>query len=360
MRVFVYVFKDASDRRLGSYRSFLHIMAENLTPWEKSQVTAIDKLIQKCQLRYFALVKVISLLDDPQFEMSEEIMSLRLRYFAIDLYSVLDYLCYLCYCHYKNNGNPSYSKEARNVKFPYKELKISDVRAMNDSCKNKTRKFVWDHFNTIFNNTGLQPGEFDEATPQLYKAFEELIVSCQVVTKVDGQGNPLVPQDPQDQRHEAKQFSALHFLRNTAVHRHLIDVVVENVWWYVDLQNGTHEFSAEEKPERINNPVRWKSQRLSKTCRLTLPSVCLDGSEARKEDLHCTIFKLLDFVKKSRNKLLRMVYNQIPEYNHDRMLMTEGGGVCIYRDENIVHNKTREQFNEICGIDTGDWSPWAV
>ena len=135
-------------------------MAGNLNGWEESQIKAIDKLIQKCWLRYYAFEREHFLLNQPaEFNMSEH-MSERLRYFATDLYSVLDYLCYFCHCHYKNNRQPSYSKEARNVKFPYKELKTSDVPAMEESCRNKTERFLSEHFNTIFGPPEEEEEEF--------------------------------------------------------------------------------------------------------------------------------------------------------------------------------------------------------
>ena len=132
-------------RFLAVIKEFTHyclLMAGNLTQWEKDQIKTIDNLIQKCELRYsefqskyddLIIGHVVDTSEDTSVELRrraaerigaanylKEWLQQELRYFAIDLYSVLDYLCYLCYCHFKNNGNPSDSPEARNVKFPYK------------------------------------------------------------------------------------------------------------------------------------------------------------------------------------------------------------------------------------------------
>lgn len=317
-----------------------------------SQVKAIDNLINECRLRYFAFEREHRLLNTDGFTMSEERVSQRLRYFATDLYSVLDYLCYLCYCHYKNNGNPNNSREARNVKFPYKELKISDVLAMNNSWKKRTRQFVEQHFNTIFNNTGLQPDEFDEATRQLYNAFEEFILSCQIVTKVDGQENP-VPQDEQPpQRDNAKNFNTLHYLRNTTVHRNLIDIAVERAWLYVNLRDGSHEVSVK-IPQRIADSQNWQSIEVSPGCWITPPSVGSVGLETETVALLVILPKLLNFVIDTRNSLLQTAFSdQIAEFNRDTVRRGLNDGVRI--DQNgdginiITYNWTK--FDEMYRI----------
>lgn len=355
------MFKDASDRRLDSSRSFLHIMPGNLTAWEMSQIKAIDNLIQKCQLRCFAFEREHHLLNTDRFTMSEERVSQRLRYFATDLYSVLDYLCYLCYCHYKNNGNPSYSKEARNVKFPCKELKTSDVPEMKDSCENKTRKFVWEYFNTIFNYTFRLPNEIgplDEVTQQLFNDFEKFIKIFQVMTKVDGQENP-VPQNQQPE--QSKNFNTLHYLRNTTVHRNLIDIAVERAWLYVNLQDGSHEVSVK-MPERNADPQNWQSIEVSRGCWITLPSVGSNGLE-RPKILLPVLDNLLSFVKDTVHNLLRIAFSdQIPDYHHDTVQTSLSDGVQIHPDgdrTNTVSYSWKE-FQEKCGINENNSYLFAV
>ena len=342
-------------------------MAESLTDWEKSQIIVIDKLIRKCQLRSLAFEREHFLLyhrHDPEFEMSDERVSERLRYFATDLYSVLDYLCYLCYCHYKNNGEFDHSEEARNVKFPYKELKKSDFDAMNDSCRKDTTKFLWFHFNTIFNYTFRLPNEIDKETQKRYEDFKEIIEECQVVTKVDGQGQK-VPQD-QEQRHEAKSFSTLHYLRNITVHRNLINSRMPTVWLYVNLQDGTREFSAEEKMERTNDSDKWRIEEFPKGCCITLPSVCLDRPEDGREALLIILDRLLHFVINTRNKLLRMVSDHIPIYNRDTACGFSGTDDADYVfinpiwEEKSVTKYSWREFERICGINKDNSCLWAV
>ena len=84
------------------------------TAWEREEVEKIDKLLRRCQLRQIAFEEQHCRIKEIP---SEEMVSERLRYFATDLYSVLDYLCYLVYCHFRNGGRLSDSPEARNVKF---------------------------------------------------------------------------------------------------------------------------------------------------------------------------------------------------------------------------------------------------
>ena len=315
-------------------------------------------------MRKFAFEREHRLLVRPVrtgFRMSEERVSERLRYFATDLYSVLDYLCYLCYCRYKKNGKVDHSEEARNVKFPYKKLKKSDFDDVNDSCRNQTRKFLWAHFNTIFNYTFRLPDEIgpllDEATQQRYERFKEIIEKCQVVTKVDSQGQPVL-QD-QEQRQEAKSFSTLHYLRNITVHRNLIDIAVENAWLYVNLQDGSHEISVK-RPERNNNPQNWQSIQVGPGCWITLPSVGSNRFEA--ETLHAVLNSLLDFVIDTRNKLLRMVSDQIPEYNPDTVRTGLNDGVKIgpRGDRTNTVSYTWTEFDEKCHIHEDNSYLWAV
>ena len=272
-------------------------MAGDLTEWENSQIEAIDKLIQKCHLRSVAFQREHSLLDNPEFIISEELMSERLRYFATDLRSVLDYLCYFRYCHNKNEGKPSDSQEARNVNFSYNELRM------------------------IFD------------------------------VPLDGQGQPF------EQSVEAKRFNTLRYLRNITVHRNLIHSEMPKVWSYENLLDGTREFTTERKEERIRNSNIWKSVEFSKGCWITLPADCLeDILKDRKEALLIILDRLLRFVIKTRNKMLAMVSGQIYEYNHDRVRSGSDTGVQIRGDRNYTWDK----FDEKCGIKDDGSCLWAV
>ena len=285
--------------------------------------------------------------------MSEERVVQRLRYFATDLYSVLDYLCYLCYCHYKNNGNPNNSREARDVKFPYKKLKESDVHAINDKWENEKRKFVTEqHFNTIFNKTGLQLDQFDDATLQLHNAFKEFILRCQVVTKVNGQGKP-VPQNQQPQQSdEAKNFNTLHYLRNTTVHRTLIGIAVQDGWVYVNLRDGSHEVSVG-IPERNDDSQNWQSIEVQPGYWITLPSVGSVELKTETVALLGILLELLYFVIDTRNELLQMAFSgQIAEYNRDTVSTGQIDGVRIDQDGdgNGINFITWAQFDKMYHI----------
>ncbi|CAB4008932.1 Hypothetical predicted protein [Paramuricea clavata] len=243
-------------------------MAVNLTQWEKDQVKAIDNLIQKCKLRNIAFereqYKLNILLNqnaavETFVERLYEQVPQRLRHFATDLYSALDFLCYLCYCHFKNNGNPIHDSAARNVSFRrHKNLKRSDVAAQEDSCSSKRREFVWREFTTVLTclpQDGFGP--LDEVTQQKYNPFKEIILGCQIITKIGGDGQPVQPQP--DQLDEAKYFNRLHYLRNTTVHCNFVQINVQNGWLYFNRQDGSHEISAVPIPDRDNDPVNWES-----------------------------------------------------------------------------------------------------
>ncbi len=298
-------------------------MAGNLTPWETDQIKTIDNLIQKCKLRYCAFEsehRVLNPATPQDVETLKESVPERLRYFAADLYSALDFLCYVSYCHFKNDGNPSNSAEARNVKFPHtkKLRKLIDVDGQElvsirgQEVRGERGKFVWNNFRTMF--TCFQPDEFgpqDASTQQRYDRFEEIILNCQVITNIDEDGQPL---QQQDQMEEATAFNTLHFLRNTNIHRNLVDNTVHNGWLYVNLLDGSHEFVPQQIPDRENDPRNWQSIEVGQPgCWITIPSFIssrMENGDMLKRLLIVTQ-NILDFVTNARDELLKIAFPSV-------------------------------------------------
>ncbi len=285
-------------------------MARNLTQWEKDQIKDIDNLIENCKLIYsefrsecirFILLKIGAAND------LKESLRQKLRRLVIDLYSALDYLCYLCYCHFKNNGNPSDSPEARNVKFPYKNLKKSDVDGQEVNFRRQREKFVRDHFTTIF-------GPQDASTQERYDRFEEIILNCQVITNIGADGQPLQQQVQMEEA--ATCFNALHYLRNTNIHRNPVDIEVEDGWLYVDLDMN-FEIVRERIPARENDPY-WESFQVCSVCCIAIPSF-MEGMENGKKPrpLLSVTENILDFVINTRNELLEIAFPHVDGLDGD-------------------------------------------
>jgi hypothetical protein len=310
-------------------------MAGNLTQWEKDQIKTIDNLIQKCKLRYYAFEREHLRLNTAAPQDVEtlkkglkESVPKRLRYFAADLYSALDYLCYVSYCHFKNDGKPTNSAEARNVKFPYKNLKKSDVDGQEVSCKKQRENFAWDHFITIY--LYFQPGQFvlvDASTTERYDRFKRYVLNCQVITKIGADGQPLQQQDQMEEA--ATNFNTLHYLRNTTVHRNLVDINVHNGWLYLNLLDGSHEFVPERIPDRDNDPDQWQSIEGSRW--VTVPFT------STPERLLTVTPNLLRFVINTRDELLEIAYGpdgDIARFDDDEVRRGLDDGVHIGRQSN--------------------------
>ncbi len=345
-------------------------MAGNLTQWEKDQIKTIDNLIQKCKLRYYAFEREHRLLNTPAPQDVEtlkkgliESVPERLRYFAIDLFSALDYLCYLCHCHFKNKGNPSNSGEARKVNFPYKNLQKSDNDPQKTICKGQKESFVWENFKTIF---GI--GQHASA-PERYPRFRQMILNCQVKTKIGADEKPLKQQDKM--KKAATDFSILHFLRNITVHRNLVDINVHNGWLYVNLLDGSHEFVPERIPDRDNDPDQWQSIKALPGCWITIPSFIssrMKNGDTPKQLLIVTD-EILQFVIYTRDELLKIAFpsvdgtdGDIPEFDRGAVRCGESGGVDgvhIGRQPN-QKDYPWDEFGEKCDIIRTAADLWAV
>ena len=304
-------------------------MARNLTQWERDQIKTIDKLIQNCKLTYYAFEREHLRLNtaapqdvDTLKKGLKESVPERLRDFAADLYSTLHFLCFVCHCHFKNHGNPSNSAEARKVQFPYKNLTKSDDDPQKAICSGQREKFVRDHFTTIF-------GPQDTSTQERYDRFKEIILNCQVITNIGADGQPLQQQD--QMKEAATNFNTLHFLRNTTVHRNLVDINVHNGWLYRNLLDGSHEFVPKRIPARDKDRRHWQSIKGSPGCWVTVPFI------STPEPLLTVIPNLLRFVINTRDELLEIAYGpdgDIARFDDHEVRRGFDDGVHIGRQSN--------------------------
>ena len=345
-------------------------------PNQNTMIGDIDDLIQKCQLRYLALQREHNLLDrefsnicDPQrlYKFLDELnvrMLQRLRYFVIDLYSVLDYLCYLCYCKYNNNGQPSYSREAKNINFPYKfDLKRSDAPGQEVSFSRRRKQFVRTIFNNIFlphdqrerfgpHDDNDTEQSYDDDTQRRYDAFEEIILKCQVITVTDASGHSVEDQPaPTD---EAQNFNTLHFLRNHSIHRYLGEMFLYEQWLYLNKRNGRKTICTESSLEMEINPD-WEFVQLSLGCWISIPSFTSNTNTlGLPKPILLIAANLLAFVIDTRNKLLQTAFphvDGIPDFDgHKVQLNDDGVHIGNAGDKDHVHY-TWNQFDNICHTD---------
>ena len=259
------------------------------TAWEREEVEKIDKLLRRCQLRQIAFEEQHRRIKEIP---SQELVSERLRYFATDLYSVLDYLCYLVYCHFRNGGRFSLSPEARNVKFPFKlNLRRSDVPGQETWSSKQFRILI-----------GVPIGPYDQTTNDLLPWWQELILNCQIMTEVDADGH-VIPQP--EQTEDAKTFRALHYLRNCTVHRGLVTATVKNGVLYYNKQAGSHEVVHGRIDERENDPD-WQSLEVTPTYWIEIPPEGNDVS--RFQSITTVASRLLAFVRNIRKSILDAVF----------------------------------------------------
>ena len=264
------------------------------TGWEKEEVDKIDKLLRRCQLRKIAFEEQQRHIKEIR---SEEQVAENLRYFATDLYSVLDYLCYLVYCHFRNKGQPSDSSEARNVKFPFKsKLRRSDVPGQETKFEAERKRFISTQFEILI-------GPPEARNNEEYTWLRDLILKCQIITEVDGTGQPVTPQP--EPTEEAKFFSALHYLRNYTVHRSLDAAVVKNGLLYYNNQTGSHEVVDGLIDEREKDP-NWESLEITPTYWIEIPPV--GNNDKRFQPITIVAPRLLGFVMNIRNEILNAVF----------------------------------------------------
>jgi hypothetical protein len=270
-------------------------------------------------------------------------------------------LCYLSYCHYNNNGKPSFSTEARNANFPYKNLKISDHPEQD-----KRSKFVWDKLKTIFGKEQNPDGHSDDeaSVVQMFHRLSEIITNCQILTKVGGNGLALAATEQPKPSEDARDFSTLHFLRNVAVHRNMVDVAVKLGRLYINLTEGWHETTTDVRDDRENNP-NWQSIPIDPGFWIIVPPVALNGQDHTAEPLLKVVPRLISFVKRTRDALLQLAFPQhyntiggIPPFHDDKVRRGLNDGVRIGQE----YHSPWENFDEKCYInnDNFDSNLWAV
>ncbi|XP_028391300.1 uncharacterized protein LOC114516117 [Dendronephthya gigantea] len=369
-------------------------MAVNITEWEKSAIANIDNLINKCKLRMFAFEREHLMLTqnagvDPLALMIQDRAPQRLRYFATDLYSALDYLCYLCHCHYQNEGRPSYSQEARNVNFPYKILRETTAGGQREVCEKKANNFAKKRFETIFGPLdgaeaggpapgaeaggpapgaeagGPAPGaEAGGPAPNqnMLNEFKQIILRCQIKTKIDGSGSLCDQQGtPND---AARDFNTLHILRNTAVHRNLVFVNVKPGKLYFNRREGYHEVKPGEIPERENNPELWQSFPSNPGCWITVPPLGPRRDYTQEKILEVAI-RLVDFVKDTRDDLLQLAFPHhygtgenfsVRPFDNGKVRRGMDDGVYIGNNPHYSWDK----FDQACFINQNNFDLYAV
>ena len=305
-----------------------------MTTFEEEVIQDIDKLLRRCELRTIAFQIQQA---EIQKTTSRELVAERLRYFAIDLYSVLDYICFLFYCHFRNNGNRIDSSEARNAKFPFKSDLYSSSGEQETSFARKRNEFCEVQSNFL----GLR-GE-------IATQYEKLILRCQIIIKVEDDGT--TPVEPQPQPTDDSQaFHGLHFLRNFSVHRNLVrPVVSEHGLLYYNKKKGSHEIVSNRMPERDNDPDNWERYQVDRAYWIEIPPV---GNLKPFRPITIVAPNLLRFVVDLRNELLNLVFaEKVSDFDYKVTYGYEHG----VRIGNVRY--TKEQFEE---KSLKEWDLWAV
>jgi hypothetical protein len=269
----------------------------------------------------------------------------------------------LCYCNYNNNGQPSYSPEAKHINFPYKfDLKRSDAPGQEVSFRRRRKQFVRTIFNNIFlphdqrerfgphDDINDTEQSYDDDTQRRYDAFEEIILNCQVVTVTDASGHSV--QDQPAPTDEAQNFNTLHFLRNHSIHRYLGEIYCSQQWLYLNKRDGRRKVF----PQRnlgIDNDPDWKYARVSLGSWISIPSFT-SNTLGLPKPLLVIAANLLAFVIDTRNKLLRTAFPHvggIPDFDGHKVRVNDDGvHIGNAGDQNHVHY-TWNQFDNICHTD---------
>ena len=248
------------------------------TKWEHGQINYIDKLLQRCKLRKIAFERQQNRIHQNQ---SEELVSERLRYFATDLYSVLDYMCYLLFCHFNNNGNRSDSPHARRVNFP---------SPMPGRSRSEIEASVDGRLKVFTNN-------MDVANP-MYVQLRELILNC---LTTEGGANGGGGQPPSI---EVRSLKALHYLRNCTVHRNLVTASARDGVLYYNQNNGSHEILPGRINERENDPNgEWVGIEIHPAYWVEIPT-----EDNTFKPITVVAPDLFNLVKNIRDNILRCVF----------------------------------------------------
>ena len=173
-------------------------------------------------------------------------------------------------------------------------LRRSDVPGQETNFEAERERFLSNQFGELF---GLPE------TNEMYPWWRDLILNCQITTKVDADGQPVTPQP--EQTENAKTFRALHYLRNCTVHRGLVTATVENGVLYYNKQAGSHEVVHGRIDERENDPD-WESLEVTPTYWIEIPPEGNDVS--RFQPITTVAPRLLAFVMNIRNAILNAVF----------------------------------------------------
>lgn len=300
-------------------------MAAQLTPWEEDQVTCIDLLLRNAEIKQAEFNRVHTLLNEPQgLDGMEDNVRLRFRSFLSDLYSVLDYTCYLLYSHYRNGGQPSYSAESRNVKFPYttklKQFRGDPNEDPERALKRKRDDWITKQCQLIFGGGNDQ--------------FRNLMEDIQPKMSVNRAGDPIPANESPEVEGDARSFSLLHFFRNYSTHRNLINLYSEVGVLHINLDTNERTFlpaGADNQPQANGNIPPGNIQRIeiAKGFWVEVPDLrrynrgqLQVNDPTQPTPLLEVVPQLLSFVKSTRDRLLIPLTHR---YNHNVQRAWEDG-----------------------------------
>ena len=260
------------------------------TASEKVKTEEIDLVLRDAQVCNHQLNFLLyHLLNEPNVdeERSAEIESKCATIFRdmmSNLYSVLDQIYYFLYCHFRNDGNVSYSNAAFRIKQPIKQdLKWSedDTRDGQRECKKRRNDWVAEQCNTIFGGFN-----FPESKRIVVRNFQNNLLQLQAIRKVDQSGHEVLGPNGEPTllrvvsiEHNAQgnlsqfnpssleveelrsvadtqlwnetiMFNLLHFFRNFTAHRSLIACKIKE--GYLNLE--TREFKSADPNSSLSYP----------------------------------------------------------------------------------------------------------
>ena len=212
-------------------------MAAQLTEWERSHIDSIHWLVENASHieQHF---KVKERGPDVEKDKSKDWMTF--RYFALDLYSALDYTWYLLYCHFSNGGHPDLTRKGTLLSFPSKP---GGVKCSDNEDQDQRRKFMDD-------KTKLLWGDKFGPASHFYKEIGGAILGIQPKVRVDNRGDIVEVVGPLPGSDE-ESFALLHFYRNCVAHKDLICFLPKKTW--VEINQNTREvklITSDHPPDR--------------------------------------------------------------------------------------------------------------
>ena len=190
----------------------------SLTDWESNHLRSVYLLLQQATGYIEELEgkekEAIEVSTHGQYSVDDD-MTVKLRYILFDLYSVLDYVYFMLYCHFSNDGKPDlYSKKGTQFGFPSKPSGVEDQQ-----------KFVKEKMTNLFG------GKFEKES-HFWKDIGGIILSVQPKLPFDAR-------ESDDILQAQESFALLHYYRNCATHKSLVQFVSRKSW--VEINQVTRE-----------------------------------------------------------------------------------------------------------------------